>query len=65
MQVMPNPVKAVPNASMPLEPAVAELKVWSYRVTGNGSGMLTPQSSQLMPMFVTPDTNVPVPMVYA
>jgi hypothetical protein len=63
--VTPKLVKAVPNASMPLDPAVADVKVWSYNVTGNGRGMLTPQSSQLMPMLVVPGTNVPLPVAYA
>src|SRR6516162_2985528 len=64
MHVMLKLVKALPKASMPLAPAVAVVKVWSYRVTGNGRVIGTPQSSQLMPMLVVPGTNVPVPEVY-
>jgi hypothetical protein len=54
----------VPKANVPLEPAIAAVKVWSYKVTGNGRVMPTPQSSQLMPMLVVPGTNVPLPVVY-
>ena len=55
----------MPKASMPLEPAVADVKVWLYNVTGNGRGMTTLPSSLLMPVLVVPGTKVPVPMVYA
>jgi hypothetical protein len=61
-QVTPKLVKGLPKASMPLEPTVADEKVWSYNVTGKGSGMATPQSSQFMPMLLVPATNVPDPV---
>ena len=57
-------VDGVPKASMPLEPTVAEVKLWPYKVTGNGRGMAIPQSSQFMPRLLVPGTNVPVPVVY-
>jgi hypothetical protein len=57
-------VNGVPKASMPLEPTVAVVKLWPYKVTGNGRGMAIPQSSQLMPRLLVPGTNVPVPVVY-
>jgi hypothetical protein len=47
---------------MPLEPTVAEAKVWPYNVTGNGRGMAIPQSSQFMPRLLVPATNVPEPV---
>jgi hypothetical protein len=61
---MPEFVNGVPKASMPLEPTVAEVKLWPYKVTGNGRGMPIPQSSQFMPRLLVPGTKVPVPVVY-
>ena len=57
-------VNAVPKASMPLEPTVAEVKLCPYKVTGNGRGMPIPQSSQFIPRLLVPKTNVPAPVVY-
>lgn len=62
-QVMPELMSGVPKASIPLEPTVAEVKLWPYNVTGNGRGMAIPQSSQFMPRLLVPVTNVPVPVV--
>ena len=56
-------MSGVPKASIPLEPTVAEVKLWPYKVTGNGRGMAIPQSSQFMPRLLVPVTNVPVPVV--
>jgi len=53
----------VPKAKMPLDPTVALVKVWSYRVTENGSEMTVVQSSQWFPVSVVPGTSVPVPDV--
>ena len=63
MQVMPESVNGVPKASIPLEPTVAEAKLWPYKVTGNGRGMAIPQSSQSIPRLLVPGTNAPVPVV--
>jgi len=57
-------VSGVPKASMPLEPTVAEVKLWPYKVTRKGKGMAIPQSSQSIPRLLVPGTNVPVPVVY-
>jgi hypothetical protein len=58
---MLKPKKVAPKCSCPFEPAEAWLKIWPYRVTGKGSGMVVPQSSQLLPMSVTPGTSAPLP----
>ena len=60
------PAKAlllVPKAKMPLDPTVALVKLVPYRVTENGSEMTVEQSSQWLPVSVTPGTSVPVPDV--
>jgi len=54
----------VPNANVPLDPTIAEVKLWPYKVTGNGRAIGIPQSSQFMPRLLVPGTNVPVPVVY-
>ena len=45
-QVMPKLGLVAPNCNEPLEPALAVVKLWSYNMTGNGSGMEVRQSSQ-------------------
>jgi hypothetical protein len=49
---------------VPLDPTIAEMKLWPYKVTGNGRTMGIPQSSQFMPRLTTAGTNTPVPVVY-
>ena len=63
-QVMPELMRGVPKANMPLDPTVAEVKLCPYKVTGNGRGMAIPQSSQFMPRLLVPGRKVPVPVVY-
>src|SRR6266540_1741758 len=53
---MPESSYGVPNVRWPFDPAVALVKVWSYRVTGKGSAIVVPQLSQWLPMSVSPGT---------
>jgi hypothetical protein len=55
-QVMPESSYGVPKVSWPFDPALAVVKVWSYRVTGKGSVIAVPQLSQWLPMSVSPGT---------
>jgi hypothetical protein len=57
-QVMPELLNSVPKVSWPFEPALAVVKVWSYRVTGKGSVIVVLQLSQWLPMSVAAGTNV-------
>jgi len=55
-QVMPGSSYGVPKVRWPFDPALAVVKVWSYRVTGKGSVIAVPQLSQWLPMSVSPGT---------
>ena len=51
---------ALPNVRWPFDPAFACVKLWPYSVTGKGSVTGVLQSSQWLPMSVTPGTRVPL-----
>src|SRR6266403_1566559 len=53
---------ALPNVRWPFDPAFACVKLWPYSVTGKGSVTGVLQSSQWLPMSVTPGTRVPLPV---
>ena len=58
---MPESSNGVPKVSWPFDPALAVVKVWSYKVTGKGNAIAVPQLSQWLPTSVSPGTKVAPP----
>lgn len=57
---MENAVSVVINCALPLDDRLIEVKVWPYKVNGNGSATVDTVSSPWLPMSVVPGTMVPL-----